>query len=86
LGRLKNLSTRRFVGYFLNQYGEALVFEYDTEQERGWIWGEDLDWAQHEVIDGRVSALILNRHELLWLKACWEAATAFRKEAGNERP
>jgi hypothetical protein len=70
---------RSFFGYFQNQHGEAWLFEYDAEERRGWIWGEDIDWEKHEVIGGKVPGINLNRHELAWLKACWGAATEFRK-------
>jgi hypothetical protein len=71
---------RSFFGYFQNQDGEAWLFEYDGEERRGWVWGEDIDWEKNEVIGGEVPGINLNRHERAWLKACWEAATEFRKD------
>ena len=70
-----------YFGYFQNQYGEAWLFEYDPDRGRGYLWGEDVDWERHEVVGGLVPALNLNRHELAWLRACWEAATESRRDA-----
>lgn len=66
-------------GYFENQNGEQAVFLYDYEQERGTLSSGDAGWEHpYDVVDGKVSGLVLNRLEQLWLSACWEASGALK--------
>jgi len=42
----------------------------------------DAGWEMpHTVVDGAVPDLVLSEIERLWVRACWQAATANRKEA-----
>ena len=60
---------------FRNRYGEEWVFEYDPSNGQGVLRGSDVDWQQYPVIDGRVSGLILNDEEILWVHEAWASAT-----------
>jgi hypothetical protein len=65
--------------YFENQNGEQAVFLYDYEQERGTLYIGDAGWEHpYDVVDGRVSGLMLNHPEHLWLSACWGASGALK--------
>jgi hypothetical protein len=67
---------RFYVGYFHNGCGEQWVFVYDRKTGRGTLRGGDTGWAQrHRVVKGMVASLVLNAEEMLWLRACWAAAT-----------
>jgi len=65
--------------YFENQNGEQALFLYNYEQERGTLYMGDAGWEHtHDVVDGKVAGLMLNRPEQLWLSACWEASGALK--------
>jgi hypothetical protein len=52
---------------------------YDYEQECGTLSMGDAGWEHpYDVVDGRVSGLVLNRLEQIWLLACWEASGALK--------
>jgi len=63
-----------------NQHGEQAVFIYDRGQ-RAVLHLGDAGWEMpHEVVDGAAPDLILSETERLWVRACWQAATANRQE------
>ncbi|MFC1959383.1 hypothetical protein ACFLYO_01615 [Chloroflexota bacterium] len=66
----------RYYGYFLNAFGEQLIFEYNRTTREGNLWHGDAGWSQsHSVTDGTAPGLVLSDGEKLWLRACWlEAA------------
>jgi hypothetical protein len=65
--------------YFENQNGEQVIFLYDYEQECGTLYMGDAGWEHpYDVVDGKVSGLVLNRLEQIWLLACWEASGALK--------
>ena len=67
----------RYHGYFENEYGEQAVFVFDYETGMGTLWMGDAGWDNIiAVVDGVAQDLILNEAEVLWLQACWLAATA----------
>lgn len=68
-----------YLGYFENENGEKWVFEYDTVQHKGRLYGEDCSWKEYDVNDGKAPALSLDPNERHWLAACWEAATRNRR-------
>jgi hypothetical protein len=75
-------SSSQYLGYFENQYGEQAVFVYDRDSRQASVYVGDAGWeAQHAVVDGAVPDLILSETERLWVRACWQAVTANRKEA-----
>ena len=66
----------RYYGYFLNSYGEQLIFEYNRETKQATLWHGDAGWdAPYSVVDGQAEDLVLSEDEQLWLRACWAAAT-----------
>ena len=66
-------------GYFENQNGEQAVFLYDYEEERGILYIGDAGWEHpYAVVDGKISDLMLDHPEQLWLSACWEASSALK--------
>jgi hypothetical protein len=73
----------RYLGYFVNKFGERLVFVHDAGDAHATLFHSDVDWEPHRVIDagGRPDAgdLILNKEEGAFVIACW-IATAWRRE------
>ncbi|NWJ98197.1 MAG: hypothetical protein HXX20_20775 [Chloroflexi bacterium] len=66
----------RYLGYFENEYSEQLIFIYDYSSGQGTLYLGDADWATaYPVQDGKAADLLLGNSELLWLTACWKAAT-----------
>jgi hypothetical protein len=63
-------------GYFETTHGEQWVFRYYQGTDRAELHGGGAGWQRmFEVIDGKVSELVLQDNELRWLEACWAAAT-----------
>lgn len=78
---IDDLHPSQYLGYFENQYGEQAVFVYDRDSSSAIVYLGDAGWeTRHPVIEGAVPDLILSETERLWLRACWQAATANRKE------
>lgn len=64
-------------GYFENAYGEQAIFIYDCRSREATLRLGDAGWsATYRVVEGRVPELILAEEEILWLRACWQAAVA----------
>jgi hypothetical protein len=79
---VEDLRPNQYLGYFENQYGEQAVFIYDRDFSQAILYLGDAGWqSPHAVVDGGVPDLILSETELQWVHACWQAATANRKEA-----
>ena len=76
-------SPSQYLGYFENQYGEQTVFVYDRDSNQAAVvYLGDAGWeTSHTVVDGAVPDLVLSVVERLWVRACWQAATANREEA-----
>jgi hypothetical protein len=78
---IDDLRPNQYLGYFENQYREQAVFVYDRDANHGVLFLGDAGWeTQHAVVDGGVPDLVLSETERLWLRACWQSATANRKE------
>ena len=74
-------SPSQYLGYFENQHGEQAVFVYDRDSSQAVVYMGDAGWeAPHRVIDGAVPDLVLSETERLWVRVCWQAATANTKE------
>jgi hypothetical protein len=74
-------STSQYLGYFENQHGEQAVFVYDRDTRQAVVYVGDAGWdAPYGVVDGAVPGLVLAETERLWVRACWQAATANAKE------
>ncbi|HEY1294038.1 MAG TPA: hypothetical protein VGJ60_13245 [Chloroflexota bacterium] len=83
-GRPPNIDDRgpsHYLGYFENQHGEQAVLVYDRDTRQAIVYLGDAGWdAPHVVVDGAVPDLVLSETERLWVRACWQAATANAKE------
>ena len=78
---IDDLRPNQYLGYFENQYGEQAVFVYDRDSNQALVYLGDAGWEiQHAVVNGTAPDLILSQPELLWLRACWQAATANRED------
>ena len=72
---------RQYLGYFENQYGEQAVFVYDHDTRQAFVSMGDAGWdVPYVVIAGTVPDLVLSESERLWVRVCWQAATANAKE------
>ena len=66
----------QYLGYFENRYGEQMIFVFDQDSGIGRLYAGDANWEKpYEVVDGVAINLVMSPEELLWLQACWEAAT-----------
>lgn len=78
---IDDLRSNQYLGYFENQYGEQAVFVYDSDSSQAVLYLGDAGWeTPHAVVDGAVPDLVLAETERLWVRACWQAATANRNE------
>ncbi|MFG3010074.1 hypothetical protein ACGFZB_06395 [Streptomyces cinerochromogenes] len=80
-----------YVGYFMNEYGEQLVFAQRRGEKTARLWHSDADWEMYLVgdrsirldgpLDGMitVSGLIINREEATWLSSCLAASRHLRR-------
>jgi hypothetical protein len=69
-----------YIGYYQNEHGEQWIFTFDRRKRVGVLRGGDIDWTSLPVVDvggGPHVDTILNDGESSWLRACWNAATAF---------
>ncbi len=76
----------RYLGYFVNKFGEQLVFVHDDGEPDATVLCGDVDWEPRRIIDADglpdAGDLILNEEERMVVVACW-MATAWRREAGQ---
>lgn len=70
----------RYHAYFENAQGEQLIFIFDRETDKGTLYHGDLGWDQPRPVEegGKCPSVVLDEAEMLWLRACWMAATALR--------
>jgi hypothetical protein len=79
--RIDDHSSSQYLGYFENQHGEQAVFVYDRDSSQAIVYIGDAGWeAAHAVVLGAVPDLVLSETERLWVRVCWQAATANAKE------
>lgn len=77
--RIRDDDPNQYIGYFENPYGEQAVFVFDRTTRTATLYLGDAGWETgRAVIDGVVPDLVLGEVELLWLRACWQAATGTR--------
>ena len=77
--RISDDDPNRYIGYFENPFGEQALFVFDGSARTATLYLGDAVWETgHAVIDGVVPNLVLGEAELLWLRACWQAATGQR--------
>jgi hypothetical protein len=78
---LPDLTPNQYLGYFENEYGDQAIFVYDRDASAAVVYFGDAGWqSPHAVVDGGVPDLLLSETELVWLRACWGAATATHTE------
>ena len=78
---IDDLRPSHYLGYFENEHGEQAVFVFDRDSNQAVLYLGDAGWeTSHIVIDGAAPDLVLSEVERLWVRACWQAATANRKE------
>jgi hypothetical protein len=79
--QVADLTANQYRGYFENEYGDQAIFVYDRDSGTATLWLGDAGWqSPHTVVDGGVPDLLLSETELMWLSACWRAATATGKQ------
>src|SRR3977135_1055561 len=79
---IDDLRPNQYLGYFENEHREQAVFVYHRDSNQAVIpLGDAGREMPHEVVDGGVPDLVHSVVERLWVRACWQAATANRKEA-----
>lgn len=75
----------RYLGYFVNKFGEQLVFVHDDGDAHATLFHGDVDWEPYLIsdVDGRPDAgdLILNEEEGAFVIACWIATASRREQA-----
>lgn len=71
----------KYFGYFENQYREQALFVYDRGSSQAILYLGDAGWDMpHPVVDGAVPDLVVSESERLWIRVCWQAATANPRE------
>ncbi|MER5824294.1 hypothetical protein ABT086_19095 [Streptomyces mirabilis] len=86
------ITDKEYVGYFMNEYGEELVFAQRRGEKTARLWHSDADWEMYRVgdhsirldgpMDGMITVadLIINREEATWLSACLAASRHLRQK------
>ncbi len=78
---IADLTPNQYRGYFENEDGEQAIFVYDRDSRTATLCLGDAGWqSPHTVVDDGVPDLLLSETEMVWLRACWRAATATGKE------
>jgi hypothetical protein len=79
-----------YVGYFMNEHGEELVFAQRPGEKTARLWHSDADWqvfrvGDHSIrvggaLDGMITVddLIIDRAEATWLSSCLSASRHLR--------
>lgn len=85
------ITAKDYVGYFMNEYGEELVFAQRRGEKTARLWHSDADWemflvGDHSIrldgpMDGMITVadLIINREEATWLSSCLAASRLLRQ-------
>ncbi|MEV7427910.1 hypothetical protein [Streptomyces sp. NPDC091212] len=84
------ITGKDYVGYFMNEHGEELVFAQRRGDKTARLWHNDADWEMFRVgdhsirvdgaMDGMITAgeLIVDRSEATWLSSCLAASRHLR--------
>lgn len=67
-----------YVGYFINEFHEELVFVQKPGEPTGLLVHSDCGWDPQPVRKGRCVDLILDGQERDWLACCWKASAGLR--------
>jgi hypothetical protein len=85
------ITDKDHVGYFMNEYGEELVFAQRREEKTARLWHGDADWEMFLVgdrslrldgpMEGMITAagLIIDREEATWLSSCLAVSRHLRR-------
>ncbi|MEW1831198.1 hypothetical protein [Streptomyces sp. NPDC088196] len=85
-----SITDKDYVGYFMNEHGEELVFAQRRGDRTARLWHSDMDWkmvrvGDHSIrLDGAVEGmitvadLIIDRPEATWLSSCLAASRHLR--------
>ncbi|MEU3710469.1 hypothetical protein [Streptomyces catenulae] len=88
------ITGKDYVGYFLNEHGEELVFAQRRGEKTARFWHSDADWQMVRVGDHSVRVgsamggvitvgdLIIDRNEATWLSSCLAASRHLRQKSG----
>ncbi|MFB8236657.1 hypothetical protein ACFC58_08905 [Kitasatospora purpeofusca] len=86
-----SITAEDYVGYFVNEFGEELVFAQRPGEKTARLWHSDMDWQIFDVGDNSirvgepmdevitVSGLIIDRPEATWLSSCLAASSHLRR-------
>ncbi|MEU4043114.1 hypothetical protein ACK389_21440 [Streptomyces antibioticus] len=84
------ITDKDYVGYFMNEFGEELVFAQRRGEKTARLWHSDADWKMFPVgdhsirldgpMDGMITVadLIIDRGEATWLSSCLAASRHLR--------
>ncbi|MFD0423353.1 hypothetical protein [Streptomyces parvus] len=87
------ITEKDYVGYFMNEHGEELIFAQRRGDKTARLWHSDADWEMFrvgdhsirvgEVMDGMITVdgLIINRQEATWLSSCLAASRHLRQRS-----
>ncbi|MCA1223022.1 hypothetical protein [Streptomyces sp. 8L] len=88
------ITKKDYVGYFLNEHGEELVFAQRRGEKTARLWHSDTDWKMYRVGDHSirvggvmegvvtVEGLIIDRSEATWLSSCLASSRHLRQKRG----
>ncbi|MFD5565919.1 hypothetical protein [Kitasatospora griseola] len=86
------ITAKDYVGYFLNEYGEELVFAQRKGEKTARLWHSDMDWqlirvGDHSIRVGEglpgavsVEGMIINQPEATWLSSCLAVSRHLRSK------
>ncbi|MFC4330108.1 hypothetical protein ACFPC0_20440 [Streptomyces andamanensis] len=86
------ITDKDYVGYFMNEHGEELVFAQRRGEKTARLWHSDMDWemvrvGDHSIrLDGplegeiTVVGLTIDRPEATWLSSCLAASRHLRSQ------
>ncbi|MEU5326167.1 hypothetical protein P8A21_18575 [Streptomyces poriferorum] len=86
------ITSKDYVGYFMNEHGEEVVFAQRRGDKSARLWHSDADWKMFRVgdhsirldgvMDGMITVddLIIDRSEATWLSSCLAASRHLRQK------
>ncbi|MDX3236695.1 hypothetical protein PV392_13605 [Streptomyces sp. ME03-5709C] len=92
------ITDRDYVGYFINEHGEELIFAQRRGDKSARLWHSDADWDMLQVGDHSirvhgepggvitVAGLNIHRAEAAWLSSCLAASRHLRPGRPSPQP
>ncbi|MFC1910282.1 hypothetical protein ACFLXC_03180 [Chloroflexota bacterium] len=65
-----------YTGYYENQHGEQMIFQYDHDKKKALLWHGDSGWEEPLPVFAGGCNLVLGEQERQWLSLVWKTATA----------